>query len=358
MRKAKYIIISEQIEEAIAKGVYQERLPGLNKLAASYQTTHITISKALRLLEKKGKVTVNGTRGTFISGEKQRPRFRVIGVIGLSSGKSGWELKTIQDIASKENYRVVALSDNSDLDRLLREDTDFLVNFPVDGFIFAYSAITENIATTLRMAGIPFVAMNYIPNISGINWAGFNSEDGFKCVLDEFATLGHRQIAFLGLKNLHYNYSKRMYKVYKDFMTDMGAFDNKFYYCSNMKEHHFEYEDDLYQNFAQEIVEYVMALKTRPTAIFIPLHIVAVKACKLFKKAGVKIPDDISIAGESDLRNKYKVSGIIYDYTLRAAEVTKIITGLLKKPDTPLTQKVLKIQWHSGNTMGPVSHLS
>ena len=148
MRKAKYIVISEQIEKAIIDGVYQEQLPGLYKLAEDYRTPHITVSKALRLLEEKGMVTVNSTRGTFISANGNFRKHRVVGVIGFRGHSE--ELETIEKIANEYRYSVVALNPNASLQRLLRDSPEFLLKFPADGYIFALSALTSKLAAVLR----------------------------------------------------------------------------------------------------------------------------------------------------------------------------------------------------------------
>lgn len=356
MKEKKYITLSKHIESAIQRKEFSEKLPGVVKLAEMFESNPRTISKALQLLEQKGKVTINGTRGTYISGENQRPSFRIIGVIGLTSrGSLNGELEAIQSIASQNNYRVVALSENKELDQIIHEDPEFLVNFPADGFIFAYSSITENIVATLRQAGIPFVSMNYVPDVLGVNWIDFDSQGGFKRVLSELTALGHRKIAFFQFKNLFYDYSQKMYETYRDFMTQLGGFDERFYYCPyTLEEYYAKHGENSYLNFAQEIVEYVMALKTRPTAISINSSTVAIKVCELFKKAGLKVPGDISITGEFGHQDQTGISGVLFDYSLRAAKVAETITGLLKNPDTPLTQKIFEAKWRSGNTTGPV----
>lgn len=355
MNEKKYITISKQIKSAIQRNEFGEKLPGVVKLAEMFESNPRTISKALQLLEKKGKVTINGTRGTYVSGKNQRPNFRIIGVIGLTNTRSnGLEMKAIQSIASKENYRVVALSDSTELDKIIHENPEFLVNFPADGFIFAYSSITENIVATLRQAGIPFVSMNYVSDVLGVNWVDFDSQGGFKRILSEFTNSGHRKIAFFEFKNRYYDYSQRMYEVYRNFMIDMDEFDERFYYCPyTLGEYYAKHGENSYQIFAQEIVEYVMALKTRPTAIFINASVVATKACELFRKAGLNVPGDISVAGEFGQKEQCSTSGVLFDYSLRATKATETITALLKNPDTPLTQKLFEAKWRSGNTIGP-----
>ena len=138
-------------------------------------------------------------------------------------------------------------------------------------------------------------------------------------------------------------------------MTKMGTFDERFYYAPyTLDEYYVKHGENSYQDFAQEIVEYVMALKTRPTAVFIRGSHFAVNACELFRKAGLKVPGDISVVGEFSPINKGEVSGILYDYSLRAAKAAEIMMSLMKKPDTPLVQKLLKQKWYPGKSIGPV----
>lgn len=360
MDEKKYISISKSIEDAIRRNEFGGKLPGLGRLAEIYESNPRTVSKALRLLEEKGKVTVNGTRGTYISGINQRPRFRVIGLIGMrSTGGYRNQLETIQNIAAKEHYRVIALSDSRDLDALLRENSEFLLNFPVDGFIFAYSSITENIAAALRGAGIPFVAMNYVPDIPGVNWAAFSSERGLERILKELTALGHHRIALVEFNNHNYGYSEKMYRLYRDFLSSLNSFDKRYYYSHyTMQEHYMKHGENSYREFAREIVEYIAALKTRPSAVIFMNagNSTIINACDFFRMTGIRIPEDISITGDFDMRDKCKISGLLYDYSLRASEAAKIIMKLLKYPDTPLAQKTLVQKWHPGRTVKSVNH--
>lgn len=358
MSDAKYKLLSERISSTISEGLYKDKLPGLCKLASEYGTTHLTVAKALRLLEEKGLVTVNGTRGTYISRTAQRPRFRVIGLLGIKSTAEfkHVELDVIQDVAAKERYRVIALSDSRDLEELLEENTQFLVHFPADGFIFASARLTKNIASNLRGAGIPFISINYNPllSASGVSWVDFDSEAGLKRILKELASRGHRRIAFASFNNLNCNFSQRLYNAYRSFMADMGSFDERLYYCPyTWDEYYGRHQKDMYSCFAQEIVGYAMALAPRPTAAIILGRDVAGIACSLFREAGLKIPGDMSIAGFFD--DKCEISGVRNDRVRRASLAAEWIMGVLKNPKTPLLQTSVEMEWISGATIGSAS---
>lgn len=132
MIKAKYIDLSKELEKAIEAGKWQDRLPGVFRLASKYNVDPATVSKALKLLEREGIVTINGRRGTFISRHETRPVHKIIGVVGASDEDSATcqDLVIIKEYFKNLNYEVIAISQNDDL---LRSKPKFWAKLPIDG---------------------------------------------------------------------------------------------------------------------------------------------------------------------------------------------------------------------------------
>ena len=74
-----YHELSEKLERYIAENGITGKMPGVLKLSRELGVHHVTLSKAMRLLEKKGLLSINGTKGTFVTERtEKRPRHRVL----------------------------------------------------------------------------------------------------------------------------------------------------------------------------------------------------------------------------------------------------------------------------------------
>jgi DNA-binding LacI/PurR family transcriptional regulator len=223
MIEARYKDISENIKNGIRDGRWQDRLPGVFKLAKEFSADPATISKAVRLLEQQGLVTINGRRGTFITSTQERTKHKVIAVVGVSSDGTYQhpDLTDIQEVCLRHGYQALAISHN---DQLLTSNPEVLSMLPVDGLIFMYSTLTKEVISSLRNSGMPFVSANKITDFTGLNWVDFDSESGLKDNLNYLYKLGHRRIAFVEIYTPQNNFTERMFKIYRDFCESKKIF--------------------------------------------------------------------------------------------------------------------------------------
>ncbi len=78
MINRKYIDLAELIESDIDTKKWQKLLPGVHALGKHYNVAPATVSRAVKVLSQKGRVTVQGTKGTFISNTlHNRPRYGI-----------------------------------------------------------------------------------------------------------------------------------------------------------------------------------------------------------------------------------------------------------------------------------------
>ena len=81
-----YHELSEKLERYIAENGITGKMPGVLKLSRELGVHHVTLSKAMRLLEKKGLLSINGTKGTFVTERtEKRPRHRVLALVGANT---------------------------------------------------------------------------------------------------------------------------------------------------------------------------------------------------------------------------------------------------------------------------------
>ena len=340
MPKPKYIEISERIKEGIESGVYQDLLPGVYKLAKDYNTTHITISKALRLLEEAGMVSVNGTRGTFVSSQKEFRKNRVIGIIGYNGHRE--ELEAIEKVAAEHRYSVVALSPGDSMQKLLLETPEFLFKFPADGYIFSQSVLNEKLATVLRSNGIKFVSLNQVIKAQNISCIDFNLRENIEIILNKIRSFGHRKIAYIGITNDHNDYSKRMESYYNEYMEKEGIDSCGYFYTPGTHmEYYNKYGSDYYRQIALDALEWYLKCKEKPTALVVNEEPIAEIMTRNLLTMGVKIPKDLSVVCFSSNNNNSHFSKLYFDLAKRGEIAARLLLDQIKYQQCYVEQKLL-----------------
>jgi LacI family transcriptional regulator len=280
MIKPKYKDLSKLLKAAINEGKWQNRLPGVFRLAKEYDVDPATVSKALKLLETEGLITINGRRGTFISRRAPRTVHKVIGALGVSD-KDGNPAPTqiaIKEYCKNYGYEIVAISQNDDL---LKSNPQFWTKLPVDGLIFMNSTLTSNLISELRQNGMPFVSANKILNFPGVTWVDFDSETGLADMIRYLYKLGHRRIAFADVYVSNNNFTERLHKVYHETCSKLNCLDEKLFYISPSQE---------------GLADKFLDLKTGASAIISLTYTVTESFKEAIEKRGLKIPGDISLA--------------------------------------------------------------
>lgn len=338
MIKAKYIDLSKVLEKAIETGKWQDRLPGVFRLATEYNVDPATISKALKLLEQKGIVTINGRRGTFISKHETRPIHKIIGVVGASEedNVTCHDLAIIKEYFKNLNYEVIAISQNDDL---LRTNPQFWAKLPIDGLIFMYSTLTRELISELRQNGMPFVSTNKIIGLPGISWVDFGGTDALAELIRYFHKLGHRRIAFVDIEHNKNNFTERLQKAYCDTCAKLNCLNEELFYVSDKI-------DTLADDF--------LNMNTGATAIISLSYGIA----KSFKKAAearnLEVPGDLSLASykSEDYDDFFTIS--YYQRDKRARMAGELLWGKIQDPSTKVKQIILENKLVPGKSSATV----
>ena len=326
MIKPKYKDLSKLLKAAINEGKWQNRLPGVFRLAEEYNVDPATASKAVRLLETEGIVTINGRRGTFISRRTPRTVHKVIGALGVSDkdGSPTPTLLAIKEYYKNYGYEVVAISQN---DELLKSNPQFWAKLPVDGLIFMNSTLTSNLISELRQSGMPFVSANKILDFPGVTWVDFGSEDGLAEMIRYLYKLGHRRIAFADTYISNNNFTERLHKVYSDTCKKLDCLDEKLFYTSPKLE-------GLAENF--------LDMETRASAIISISYSTAESLKRVIEKRGQKVPDDISLATYKPEEHEDFFTISHFQDQKRSQMVAELLLEKIQHPDCEVKQITLK----------------
>jgi DNA-binding transcriptional regulator YhcF (GntR family) len=311
MIKPIYCELSEKLEDYISKRNLSGRLPGLSLLSKEFGVHQVTMSKAVKLLEKKGLLTINGTRGTFINERPGgRPVHKVIGVIGLSHNRERDNfIAKLGKSIKKSGYTPIGITISEES---FAKNPELLSHFPVDGFLFCCSSLTDDIAKQ---------------------------------------TLGHHRIAYISPATApeYQHHAKWIHTIIRNSMQD--DFDDKLFYNFPLN------WQELFQTekLAPEInrmLHYFASLPEPPTAILAPSE-TGMEIISQIEKYGLDCPKDISVFfyGTSIHYDK-DISYSFFDYDELWLEGIKIILGIFNGSLEQPVSKLLKMPVVPGGTVG------
>lgn len=346
-----YHDLSEKLEVYIRDRGLSGRLPGLGPLSREFGVNPLTMSKAVRLLEEKGVVTINGTRGTFVNGTRpKRPVYKVIGLVGVTKlDERDYILDNLEPYAAKKGYHLLGITGSSEL---FARKTSLLTSFPVDGLIFCYSSLTASIADYLHGEGIPILACNRRPDIPWLDTVDFDHDTLYRNIFNHLWKLGHRRIAVLAISvpEEYRHHEKWVNGICRKYLGS-------------------DYVDDLYyplpyldfsspepaeiQPPLMRILDRAFSLSEPPTAFIVP-DTYAVEFRKLLLVRGIRIPEDISLVSFGS-RISQEFTQVYFDYRKIWKYGLLRMLELLNSRNLEPQKKLLKIPCLSGPSTGYVS---
>lgn len=344
MLETRYIELSEKIADDIRHGLWTERLPGVIKLGKALKADPATVLKALKVLEDKNIVTINGKKGTFITQPGEKPKHHVIGLVGIPTEdvlqRYSSEFAAIEKVAGKADFRVIGISHNN---QLFVNDMELLLQFPVDGYVFMYSSLTTEIASFLKRKGMKFVACNDTVGIPGVSWIDFDSAFVFRTGFEYLIELGHKKIAYLEFFNPNYNYSGRIRSVYKEMSAANDMSFNESFFISKSVAPYYKLHGEAYQYaFGYECAKSLCGKSGAPTAVMATTRKMGQGFCDGAAKHGFNVPDDISVLTYADCTEKEDfLSCVTMDYERRVEIATEMLIDLIENDSAEIRHELL-----------------
>lgn len=355
MIETKYIELSEKIEEGIRKGRWKERLPGTVKLSRELSADPATVLKAFRYLSEKGLVTIQGTKGTYISKTALSPAYKRIGILdAMTKGFKPDEKRTLQKLCTQKGYELFTIEyDNANSPNGIA----FISSMPVDGFILNYKTVTSELVFKLREAGKHFVSVNQVFELPGVSWVDFNNKAVIEKALELLAENGRKRISLISFKWGLKEHHEELKAAYMNFMNKAGVSDERLWYAEkDYMEYYNIYGDNAYFELGKEAVDYLAKLEEPPDAMLVMSEWIASGAYPAVLSHGFKIPEDISFliystqdAGEC--RDAVQYSKIGYSQRTKIQRAIEILMELLENPGCGPVQELLPFDFVKGLTI-------
>ncbi|NLW85736.1 MAG: LacI family transcriptional regulator [Planctomycetes bacterium] len=356
MFETKYLDVAQKLEEKIQEGRWTDKLPGVSVLSKELEVNSRTISKALRALSSKGTITIVPSSGTFIRRQAKTNRHGAIGVLGLlHEKKRAVQLDVVEDCAKQHGYHVLGIDHCNDV---FREKPNILLNLPVDGFIFTNSTITPEVIDLLKKARTPFISVNRISDVPGVNWVDFDHESAHTKLLEQLISLGHKRIAYIGFTPSIAEHGRRILHVYRSALEKHGLYDPNLYaFDGKMMDYYRRYGEHYCSIYGMEKAVQLLNSPKPPTAIVAFGEQTASGVyCKL-QANGLSAPDDISIVATTQ-NAQFTREERFFSMLAASAEdmirrATSILLELIDSPRKEPVQELLDIDMIIQRSVGP-----
>jgi len=269
----------------------------IKDIAKRAGVSHSTVSRALRVNHLVSSETAKrirqvaqemNYRPSAVARSLKTNRTQVLGVIvsSISDPFFGEILNGIEASAQAGGYSLfIAASQHDPIKE--RQIVQTMLEQRTDGVIICSSSFSPEHGRQLLSYGFPVVVVNHQGSES-FNYSIYHDDvDGSSQITRHLISLGHKRIAYLGNSQSGRTTQDRL-RGFLDVMSDANLEVPDSYI------HHVEGGDP---KLGQESVEYFTRLSTKPTAIVCFNDTLAIGVVKGCEKAGLRIPDDLSVTG-------------------------------------------------------------
>jgi len=174
-----------------------------------------------------------------------------------------------------------------------------IVNAAVDGFLTLGLEETKSTMVVLRQRGVPYVTVDSDP-LEGASAVNVDDEGGARAIMQHVLAAGHRQIAILGIRSGKKGKYKEYVGTLRSRIEGYLAALSEFGMTINGRRVRL-IECVSTEKGGRQGFERLWKSKTRPTAIVAMSDIIAIGAMRAAQDQGVRLPDELSIAGFDDI---------------------------------------------------------
>lgn len=232
-----------------------------------------------------------------------------------------------------------SFNDGEKLNRLYRQRR-------VDGLLVVAPHIDDRFLKTLGPTGVPMIIVGEQPPISGISSVSCDNSRGITLLADYLYSQGHRQIAFVGGPS-DIAAAIRREQAYDEFCRERGLKLPQTYRQPGS----FTMESGLAAG------RRLLRSRPRPTAIIAANDNMALGLIESIHEMGLRIPQDISIAGFDDLDSAIKgfySLTTVHQPVFEMAELSaRKLFAAIKDNETPTGQTVMEVSLEVRDSTGP-----
>jgi GntR family transcriptional regulator of arabinose operon len=300
----KYLQLKEILNQHFENEHYtaDQKIPSENELIKQFAVSRSTVRQALAELVREGCIYKRPGSGSFFSGRfskaKEGPQpSHLIGVItALPSYIYPQIIQGINEIASKRTYNIVLGSSHAHwekelacLEQLLTRGIDGLILEPANGIQHLQDS---GFFERLTKLSVPIVLINWVLDVPNVSYVSLDDVEGGFRATSYLIQAGHRRIAYIYPENIP---GLHRYQGYRNALKTYGIIpDSRLEKPTSVPNWN---ETGYIRKLMKELIDLGA---DRPTAVFCFNDHAALRTYAIIRKAGLKIPDDISLMGFDD----------------------------------------------------------
>jgi len=260
--------------------------------------------------------------------------------------------RSLEEQLTASNCDILFSSSNHDPEKEI-EILRGLVHADVDAVVL-YSTghpHSQALVRRLLLGGKPVVLLDrYVQNqAESLSWVTSENEQGAYELTWHLVTLGHERIcmSILTPEHQHERVSTLVEREhgYQKAMVDAGLEVLVMKECCVMEE--------TSESYGRELLRYIE--REQPTAIFFHNDVSAYRMHAVLTRSGIRIPQDISIAGFDglDLFNDllaFDLTTVAQDFSGLGRETGQLVLSLLENPGQESKRIRVPVKLHLGNT--------
>lgn len=224
----------------------------------------------------------------------------------------------LHDELERCGYRMMLLTERSD-DALA---TERLLDHSIDGAVLTTATSGSGLPDALRRKQVPFVFLNRVDGLDDADAAVVDNELGGRIVAQELIALGHRRVALLG-GSTDTSSGRDREQGFVGELADAGIA------LPSTRIHRGPYDFDTGYAGLSEL----LAADPDLTAVFCGNDVVAIGAYNAALRAGIRIPDDLTLVGFDDLPmaswEAFSLTTIRYDLQAMARAAARLLVDRL-----------------------------
>lgn len=286
-----------------------------------------TKERVLRAVERLG------YRPSLLAQGLAHGRTQTLGVVVPMIGNPVYAslVRAVEQVAFQRDYNII-LCDTDFQPERERQYFDLLLRRKVEGILFIpFTKQAESNAVsmlTLQQAGLPVVAMQQPLTGSSFPQVAPDNVAAGRAMTRHLIGLGHRRIALVhsGLHRWHPSMCER-FAGYQE-----GLREARITYDPALVVEAGTFEAILADGssaFAAEPIIELLRRPDRPTAIFAPVDVLAIRVMAVIRSLGLRIPEDVAVAGFDDILMSAHLDPPLTTVRHPAAEVGRRAAELL-----------------------------
>ncbi|HEX2618819.1 MAG TPA: GntR family transcriptional regulator [Phototrophicaceae bacterium] len=310
-----HVQLHHQVQQLILSGrwMYGTRLPSENQLTSHLKISRSTVRLALQQIEIEGLIERIPGKGTFVAYQpSQGNRAQLIAFVtsDFNDAKALNLLNGAEDEMKTSGYRIMFSNAQN-----YREEIELLTRFQAENVAgvliwpnsdYGNGEIREQHIKNYQSVQLPLVFLDR--NIERVDSDCVTSDNygGASALMQHLVELGHQHIAFVVHSKLDLMPVMERYRAYQEVMWKAGLTPVDPWIIGDGNgeingNHALRSSTDHNSLELQQIKNYLLNAPHRPTAIFAINDFLAILTMRVMKFLGIKVPDEISIAGFDDI---------------------------------------------------------